>query len=464
MALDLDPTLPARRPSELRHLVDAVLESTPEDEQDWLEWKGPLDLSTKADQFKVAKTILGMANRDPGRAERYMGGLGYIVVGASPGSLQGVGAVDTADLDNSLSPFLGDQGPAWSAHRVSVEDKDVLVVVVEAPPRGQPGFSLRRSFHPDQGGRAKGAGDGTIFVRSGTKTRPATSADHDMLHRRAAEGSDRPIDGPPISVQAIRGGALGLSMDETRALLEEIADQRSEYLIQTSLARTRDRSPENLAALVNTMRGISRSESWEDYVERVGRWADSAVDAACEELLWISTERGAGQIGIAVTNDSMVNLREVKVSLILSPDDALIAFDDLGAAEPDIPVEPPLYSPNLPLSYLSSGLNMPGLLGPLRTRSGDVYVDRYEDGSTQITYDVGDLRPHDKWETDAAFFVALTAETAETATSTISASWTATSTSRDGVRAGAIDLPIARSITASQAAGLTTLGKDRTPS
>jgi len=109
------PTSTALRgTSDLRQLVEAVVKAGTHDEADWIEWKGPLDLTAKAGCCTVARTILGMANRDPERARVICEGLGYVVIGAEPGTVHGLSSVDHATLDQ-------------------------LIERTSAAPRGQPG-------------------------------------------------------------------------------------------------------------------------------------------------------------------------------------------------------------------------------------------------------------------------------------------------------------------------------------
>jgi hypothetical protein len=110
MALSIDTSRPLRTPAELAALIAAVAAALPEDERDWLEWKSTLDLGDKSVQGVIARTILGMANRTVATAMRAMAGFGYIVVGAGPGLVTGVVAIDSSELGRGSSPFSGRMG------------------------------------------------------------------------------------------------------------------------------------------------------------------------------------------------------------------------------------------------------------------------------------------------------------------------------------------------------------------
>lgn len=126
MALNIDISRTLRRPSDLVRLVEAVVAGLAEDEADWIEWKSTLDLRTIEGQFTVAKHILGLANRTPGQAVRFVEGLGYIIVGAEPGSVAGVVPIDPAKVDDGLSKYLGNPGPMWSPSYVEVQGQSVV--------------------------------------------------------------------------------------------------------------------------------------------------------------------------------------------------------------------------------------------------------------------------------------------------------------------------------------------------
>ena len=177
MAIPIDTAAPLRGVDDLRRLVEAIFAADDHDEADWVEWKSTLDMSTKDGAFAVARVVLGLANRLPDRASITCGGLGYVVVGAEPGSVNGVVSIDPASLDQLIEPYLGATGgPRWSPVYLPVMNATVLVVTVEAPRAGDRIFTLRREF-----GGARG---GTVFVRKSGRTIPADSGDLDALQDR----------------------------------------------------------------------------------------------------------------------------------------------------------------------------------------------------------------------------------------------------------------------------------------
>jgi hypothetical protein len=53
VAISIDATTALRGVHDLQRLVEAVIDADEHDELDWVEWKGTLDLSTKAGCFHV---------------------------------------------------------------------------------------------------------------------------------------------------------------------------------------------------------------------------------------------------------------------------------------------------------------------------------------------------------------------------------------------------------------------------
>src|ERR1039458_2011449 len=157
MSGGFDTTRAARGVDDLEQLVQFVLGTHGANESDWIEWKTDVDLSTKAGSFSAARQILGFANRSPDVAAAHVGGLAYLVVGAEPKNLAGSRSIDPAHLTDGLKRYLGTDGPRWSPVWLSLEGKDVLVVVIEAPKLGDDIHTLRREF--------EGAQNGAIFIR-----------------------------------------------------------------------------------------------------------------------------------------------------------------------------------------------------------------------------------------------------------------------------------------------------------
>jgi hypothetical protein len=176
MALSIDASRALRTPTELAALIAAVVAALPEDERDWLEWKKTLDLGDKGVQGAIARTILGMANRTVAAAIRAVGGFGYIVIGAEPGSVTGVVPIDSSVLGRGIQPFLGPNGPAWHPDYVSTGTATVLVVTVDPPRLGDRIRALDKETERPKNVR------GTVLIR-----RPGETAQANPDEIRAME-------------------------------------------------------------------------------------------------------------------------------------------------------------------------------------------------------------------------------------------------------------------------------------
>ncbi|MEV0664694.1 helix-turn-helix domain-containing protein [Actinomadura luteofluorescens] len=155
MAFPLDASQPFLLPSQLRRLAEAVRDAGPHDEATWIEWKSTLDLRAPHARVHLVKQTLGFGNRPPDEAAKRAGGYGYLLVGVEPGSVSGVDSIDPSDMEQDLTPYLGPD-LVWSAEHVTLDGKDVLIVVVNPPRFGDPIHYLRKGLphsNPSKGAR-----------------------------------------------------------------------------------------------------------------------------------------------------------------------------------------------------------------------------------------------------------------------------------------------------------------------
>lgn len=110
MTLDVDISAPIRSLARKRELIVAIYSSpASEQETDWLEWKSVVDLTAKRWRVELSRQTLGMANRDPDVVAKWAGGCGFIIVGVSPGSLDGTPVHDNAWSSPSSRPNSASQ-------------------------------------------------------------------------------------------------------------------------------------------------------------------------------------------------------------------------------------------------------------------------------------------------------------------------------------------------------------------
>lgn len=161
-------------------LVDAVAAGDDRLERHYLEIKSDLDLTRKTDLAKVAKYILGSANRLPDVAAAAFEGYGVMILGVSPGEARGVPPIEVLEISKIVGQYLGAAGPRWDVVRVPVDGSanEVLVIVVDPPRNGQKPFPCRKD--------GDGLIDGRIYIRADGETREAKGDELDRLLERAA--------------------------------------------------------------------------------------------------------------------------------------------------------------------------------------------------------------------------------------------------------------------------------------
>ncbi len=273
--LGIDTERPLRTGGELSQLVAAVLAAGPHDEADWIEWTTDVDLGSHTGQGTVARHILGMANRVPATARRFVGGCGYLLLGVEPSRGPGITTVDPADLEPRVQQFLSkDDGPIWQPTWVRRGGTDFLVVIIDPPSEGNPIHTLQKQFGNYQ--------EGEVFVRRLGRTEKAGPADVRQLTSRAISQADAHL---VIDLSASGGGApriVGLDVgdgeieswlrEEKEALLEPLAAElgradraddtiHSMHGISGGVSPTLDRLMRQQSEMANRMAGkVKKSE------------------------------------------------------------------------------------------------------------------------------------------------------------------------------------------------------------
>lgn len=443
MALDLNSQTPLRRYGDLVRLVNAVVEAEPHDEPAWLEWKGRLDLSTAQGRFSVAKAVLGIANRMPDAAAPYFEGVGYVVVGAEAGNVYGVEAIDPAQLDDGMSPYIGGlKGPTWSSIFVTIDDKQVLVVTVEAPKWGDPIHPLRKGFNNHQAG--------TVFVRRPGKTTPATDHDLDLLQERltASELS-------PLQLEITLVGDVPISWFDPSSLDEGIdrwVEARRAKIIAAAEAVERSRTAgiedtsldaelKRAASQISSMKASSLfieedTRSLNEFISETDEWAERLLQAARDDWLPRYLEAGNGLVRLRARNLTHANYADVRIMAQFSGDEVT------GVDEYPISVRLP--APPRPFGQSRSIDPMASLMPSVPTLGVDAPHIAYpkstwvEDGSVRIGWDVGDMRPQEIDESDDVHL--LVRERPDDGV--LRGQWEATSKSVDGVATGDLTLRV----------------------
>lgn len=216
MAVDTD-IIPLGERS-LRSILDHVVAVGDEAETSYLEVKSAIDPTSKAGVAKVAKFLLGAANRRPQEAQRHFHGHAVLVIGAMKGCAQGVPrGVEAHEMEDRLRAYLGPQFPAFEFRRISVDDENEVLFVIAQPPKdGQPIFPCHKDFQGED--RRDSLGDGAIYVRGASNTRAARAGEVLALVERARGGGKAPIE---LDVEIL--GTIS-RVDRVDEVLEQLYD------------------------------------------------------------------------------------------------------------------------------------------------------------------------------------------------------------------------------------------------
>ncbi|OYO04597.1 hypothetical protein B0O41_0736 [Propionibacteriaceae bacterium ES.041] len=342
------------------------------------EVKGPLDLSTKAHQAKIAKFILGAANRMPAVAAREFGGYGVLIIGVHKhGEIIGIPMVEMKDIDSAVRRFLGANGPRFDVQWVSVQNSTnhVLIIVVDPPQDGQPMFPCRASSGE--------LIDGRIYFRAIGETREAKSEEIDQLLQRGAI-------------------APALEVDITLATQSVIADVAfdantiEEYIEGTRVRLAKAyadgvaKSGSGRPTLVNPgfpRRPERRTQA--EYQMEIDEW-ERQFRAAWPAVATAIAVRAADLFSITLTNRTATFLEDGQLTLDLDGVAALFQddYDPIDEAR-ELPEPPRPWGPYQQSIIPSSAWHPGGLPG---TVPPETDIANHETG-TMLTFDIGALRP-----------------------------------------------------------------------
>jgi hypothetical protein len=202
-------------------------------ESHWLEWKSSVDLGERGWQARVARFILGAANRPHEVASSIQNGAAFMVLGVEPGRAVGTPRVDPATVQAGLKRFLGGTGPAYLLDYVALEDTTVAVVTVQPVRAGSRPYLARGTFSAEK----VVLQDGRIYVRRTGATEEATASEVDdmlaerLAARRAAGGRGWPAEpvvdawrvGRTIYLRRERGDQLVIEEPDNFTNLGEMA-------------------------------------------------------------------------------------------------------------------------------------------------------------------------------------------------------------------------------------------------
>lgn len=422
MAFPLDASQPFLLPSQLRRLAVAVRDAGPHDEATWIEWKSTLDLRTPNARVHLVKHTLGFGNRSPDEAAKRAGGYGYLLVGVEPGSVLGVDTVDPSDLEQDLTPYLGPD-LVWSAEYVTLDGKNVLIMVVNPPKFGDPIHYLRKGLpHPNP---SKGARfvhpEHTVFIRKNGRTVKAGPEDWQMLHQRFAAAQNR----------------LEVDLVAARPHIERITDFPEHVKVHL------DRHPQRLLAHPTTLGALTRDD-------RTRAEYEAEVEAHMDELRKAFTQRfhdemirhAPAGLSLTLVNRSDRPFQGVRVTATVRAEGRILCPGPVDDDLPDFKVPAP---PRAWGTYEKLGLRasmlfpgrfhvpMPDGLQDMMCR----WVVREVPGGLEIEFDPEDVRPRERLVLEHVPLLV----TADTKTE-LTVEWTAAGLSAEGSVSGRFVLPV----------------------
>ncbi|WP_230207839.1 hypothetical protein [Microlunatus sp. Gsoil 973] len=410
----------------LRSILDHVIDVGDEAETTYLEVKSSADPTSKSGSVKIAKFLLGAANRRPQEAAHHFRGYAVLVIGAGKGSVQGVPrGVEAHELEDRLQQYLGPQFPGFEFGRVSVDDdREVLFVIALPPEDAQTIFPCHKGFQGED--RRDSLENGAIYVRGTSNTRPARAGEVLMLVERARGGGKSPID---LDVQIL--GSIG-RVDRIDEVMEVLRRFEEERFTKPEVPTER---PAAYAFLASDLFRRTKPMSADERAERLEAWRRkraSHISKGREHLLGV----GLPGVGIrVVSRDRFV----AKPHLIVTFHGCeVIDHRDVDDADYSKLVEP-VVSQQGPYRI---GLD-PSLYRVV-PREYPVDWENYGDDA-KITLTPESFRPNVPWESNVDDYV-LVARDSEAAT--VSVSWVLTEDGNDTVTTGDFEIPVSELIDA----------------
>lgn len=449
MTVDLDVSRAPLGQIAAARLVSAVAASDDRVERYFLEVKSDLDLTKKTDVAKIAKYILGSANRLPDVAATAFEGYGVMVVGVAPGDARGVPPIEVLEIDKIVSRYLGAAGPRWDLIRVPVPDsgKEVLVIVVDPPKDGQQPFPCRKD--------GDGLIDGRIYIRADGETREAKGDEFDRLLKR---GAIQEV--PEVAFEVtIDGVAHPVAVDVNRTL-DDYVGQTTRRLAdalphpEPGLEAGRAEVPPLLArSLMPQINAVARMQSSmfpaepekrteAEYEASITEWENDfrqCWQGAVDRL----AGRSLGPISLRVKNEAKTFLHDVEVKIRLQGAVQGVEWtdgDEFDPAELGLPDSPRSWGP-VQRSTFADILGTPYPSGVTVPSTYHSSLEWHNSGSVDICLDVGDLRPLEEYVFDDEEIILVVPS--EVDAETVNGTWEITARGHNEIYTGAIAVEVA---------------------
>lgn len=453
---DIDTSQAPRGVLAAQRLVTAVAEHGDLAERHFLELKSTLDLSTKKDKEKIAKFILGAANRMPETAAAAFEGYAAMVIGVSVGSIAGIPPVEMMEISKIVQQYVGAAGPRWDVVWVPIQGSrnQVLVVLVDPPMAGQGPFPCRSSGDSLTNGR--------IYIRADGETREANADEVDLLIQRGSAASRVEVD---FAVELL-GEVSPISQNDERTIDEYLSRQTARLLSALPAAQppaaVDDAYPfsSSLAAL-SGLKGMSsimgammipEERTEESYRASIDAWENRFRAAWSSARSRVAASLLAPTI-VRVTNRTTVFFHDVEMKLHLEGEVFGADFvdpewvDDFSDLE--LPHPPRVWGPtqrtlNVP-DYSHLAYTHPLAPGQYVPPS----VSFKNGGSVDLDVDIGELRPLGGYESEDEEFVLLVRDASLIA---IHGTWQLTARDHNEVFKGEVTIPVASPVDVTDAA------------
>jgi len=412
-----------RGQAEWTALIAALGETDDRAERHFLEIKSAVDLNKETDRAKVAKFILGAANRSSDVAARYFDGYAVMFLGIAPYAVVGILPFEAMDLARTVVKHIGADGPSWDFKRFPVDaDRDVIAVIVD-PPSGDLWTCWRDG--------AEKLRDGGIYLRSEGESREAKGGEVRAMIRRARELQVT----AEFDVSVV--GAVARCHVSPKALDEYIDATARQLLGSYQRAMGTEFASRALTALWGA--DFSEPQTYDGYRRRIQLWADDVRRSLSRIVDHAAVTTGRGP-SLLVQNHSDAFVEDVEVAVRIP--DAVRALEGRAPEDFDLssvlPEEPPEWGPLGPL--VPPSVTRPvdvDLSSPSRPETGSVRLE--PDGLTNLTLTLDSLRPDSAFTSKPGEFVLVTRDGA---LSEVSGRWRITARGHHRVYEGELTIPV----------------------
>lgn len=391
-------------------------------ERYFLEVKSDIDLGEKSGWSKVAKFVLGAANRDPLMAARRFDGHAVMLLGVSGGGeAAGIPSFEAMDLRREVSRWIGADGPTWDFERIPVDAERDVIMIIADPPTGE----MWACWADGPAGLV----DGGIYVRADGETRRATGEEIRQMVRRMREV----VPDLDVTVEVL-GEVYGVRIDEN-ALLATI-DQAADAMLPEKPVKL----PRHLQTTADLLRKSDfardrRSEA--AYMAEVERWRQELKDDPLAGVRDLVAHQASG-IRIRATNNKMRFLSDVRIEVEFDQPVRALAWLDEYEPEDDFDLLP---GKPIPWGRDSSFMSALAGMGPIATISvrHDVAVE--QELPAVLSLELPSLRPG-KSPTTPEDEIVLMMLPADSRVEVVTGQWSLTAAGVHGEAAGRFEIPV----------------------